>query len=190
MTTEEFNVNKVIDISEEEIDNWESMSLEEIQAFLETQKRGSGKYHISTYKNKRGQSIAELIHLSARYWNINPKILLATLQKESSLVTQSFDSSRRFFYLLDRAFGFGILDSGKTYTLYKGFDMQVFFAARLFRKYIDKYRKIKGNSIMMKVDYLQTVVRPENSLTYALYTYTPHTSAQKLFKQVWEMFNF
>lgn len=192
MSNGEFNKNIVIDITLKEIENYNALSADNIQTFLEREKRGSGKYHISTYTNKRGQRIADLIYWSAQYWGINPKILITTLQKESSLITKSTDNRKIFFRTLDKSFGFGWLDSGRVIALYKGFDMQVFFAARLFRKFIDYYQKQKARNpniqLKLYIDYNQEVVNAQNPLAYALYKYTPHVAGNKLYWQLWKQY--
>lgn len=188
----EFTPNVVVSLSNEEIANYNSLNVEQIQEFLLKQKRGNGRFHLSNYVNRRGQTGAEIIYLAGQYWRINPKILLTTIQKETSLIAFSTDNAREFFRRMDKALGFGWLDSGKVLTLYKGFDLQVFYASRLFRLSLDYYNKAKtkhpNSDIIIKVDFGQEVINCKNPLVYALYKYTPHISAQKLFWTLWKQY--
>ncbi|MFZ4631666.1 MAG: hypothetical protein ACOYL8_00485 [Patescibacteria group bacterium] len=160
-----FNPNKIVD--DNEFLDYDSMSLWEIQSFLE-----SKNSYLATYRttNAHGtiKSAAEIIYDASnnnydcydtilsdtpteaekqqkckQITTINPKFLLILLQKESSLIEDSNPSQTR----LDWATGYGIFDGmlscspyDKCYR-YKGFGKQVNSAALQFLAYINEQNR-------------------------------------------------
>src|SRR5450759_5752801 len=125
--------NPVLVCSDSTMSDWTSMSVDDIQAFLNTQPGILKSYYAVPYTpplepadlNAVGAglpdpaqvppangkaSAAQIIAGAARDWHINPKILLVTLQKEQSLLTTKAPSQTK----LDQAMGCGIF-SGSTY---------------------------------------------------------------------------
>ena len=139
-----------------------SMSAADIQAFLETQpgslKNYVGKDHAGVQK-----TAAEMIADASVKWGISPKVILATLQKEQSLLTSKSPSQNA----LDWAMGCGKADSFTTYK-YQGFGKQIWFGAYKFKQNADLWKP--GAS--QKID--GSTVHPTNPGTHAQYRYTPH----------------
>ncbi len=73
----------------------------------------------------RLRTAAELIWDSSVKTGLNPQAILVTLQKEQSLITATFDSSR-VQRALDFALGFGCPDTSGCEPIFKGFYFQLF----------------------------------------------------------------
>ncbi len=194
-----FNPNSII--TDGELLDYTSMSLDEIEAFLD----GSGGY-ISTHKftDAFGQTktAAEIIYNAAtnnfeceniedyRSWSIaqkekycepvriNPKLLLVLLQKEQSLIDEESPSQKQ----LDWATGYGICDNcsmdDPSLQRFKGFGKQVNSAALQFYDYVnspENYGFKAGNTYLISNTGKPSMyVTPANSATAGLYNYTPH----------------
>lgn len=182
--TDDFNPNFLI--SDEEIQNWTSMSREDIQAFL---------VHYNSYLigfraadvNGVSRTASDIIARAAADHKINPKYLLVKLQKEQSLITDPSPSQKQ----LDWATGYSICDScsmdDPTLQKNKGFGMQVDSAAGIIRWYYDNLNQeswIKRANNTYNID--GTNVRPLNLATAFLYTYTPHIHGNRNFWNLWK----
>jgi hypothetical protein len=121
----------------------------------------------------KGWSAAKVIYMSAQWYEINPQVLLATLQKESSLVTSGT------LVNLGSAMGYGCPETDGCSTYYAGFAMQMDGAAYQFY-YNMKYSDLKDSSRVYQyyagnttiIDGKNTYI--SNSATASLYRYTPH----------------
>ena len=187
-----------------------AMSAQDIQSFLA--QKGSGlaafsdvencgstsgahySYYATYYACGQSRSAAQIIYDAGRAYGINPQVLLATLQKEQSLITTPNPTS----YQLNFAMGYGCPDSGS--CSYPGFFNQLDNAAWQFRTYMElgsgnswwgypassypcngatRYYSAAlkaGNSVGFKDDAgtpYTTIVIP-NIATGGLYCYTPH----------------
>ena len=93
-------------ISDQQLQNYDSMDAKAIQIFLE--ERGSYLAEYKT-KNKQGDTAnaAKIIYNAAQKHKINPKYLLVKLQKEQSLITDPNPDQRQ----LNWATGYGVCDS-------------------------------------------------------------------------------
>lgn len=187
-----------------------TMSVADIQAFL--QSKGSGlasfteiedcgspsgshyAFYATYYSCGSRVSAAKIIYDSARAYGINPRVILATLQKEQSLVTTPNPIASQITY----AMGYGCPDSGS--CSYPGFFNQVDNGTWQFRvdmelssgnsywgyspssypcngatRYYTAALKA-GNNVAFKDDagnvYAQFVI--PNAATATLYCYTPH----------------
>ena len=110
---------------------------------------------------------------------MNPKVVLATLQKEQSLLTAMAPSA----WALNEAMGCGVPDSGSVNTFYKGFGKQVWYGADSLS--VDGKNWYAG--ITKKCS--DGAVSPSNVSTYSLYTYTPWIAGNQLFWTVyWRYF--
>jgi len=80
-------------------------------------------------------SAAQIIYNAAQQYNINPKVLLTVLQKESTgpLVTDDWPTASQYVHPM----GAHCPDSNSCDPNYYGFSMQMFESARLFRSYLD-----------------------------------------------------
>lgn len=154
-----------------------SMGADAIQAFLDSQsgalKRYRGPDHNGTTK-----SAAQMIADACAAWGVSPKVVIATLQKEQSLISRTSPSQ----YALDWAMGCGKAES---YTLssYRGFGMQIWQGARV----LIKNRQYWRNGISLSID--GKAVYPSNASTFSLYRYTPHFSGNTSFWRIyWRYF--
>ena len=178
----EFNPQFII--SDEEMQSTANWTHTDIQRFL--QDRGS---YLATLvaEDPDGlfKSAAEIIYNTAVKYQINPKSLLVTLQKEQSLVTDDTPTQKQ----LDWATGYGVCDScnlnSDSLLKYKGFGKQVDNAGGLIRWYYNNTDK----SFVKKKDQNTTIdnqiIVPQSWATAFLYTYTPHIHGNKNFWRIW-----
>jgi hypothetical protein len=120
---------------------------------------------------------AEIIFAISRACEINPQVLLVTLQKEQALVTDTSPTAGKYKI----AMGYGCPDTAPCDSEYFGFVNQVYQAAYAFNKYTkspEQYtayqpgvRQIKYNP---KASCGTATVNIENKATAALYFYTPY----------------
>jgi len=154
-----------------------SLSAEAIQGFLNGQagnlKSYSGPDHSGVTK-----TAAQMIAEAAVAYGCSPKVIIATLQKEQSLISRPNPSQ----YAMDWAMGCGKAES-YTISSYKGFGNQVWNGARVLMKNRAGWR----NGAMLPID--GTAVYPTNSSTYSLYRYTPHfQGATSFWRLYWRYF--
>ena len=155
-----------------------SMSAADIQAFLETQsgalKAYSGPDHTGAQK-----TAAEMIAEASIAFNVSPKVILATLQKEQSLLSTKNPSASQY----DGAMGAGMPDSGNNNASMQGFGNQIWWGAQKLNKnaldwHQGAYEPVDG-----------TNVYPTNEGTFAQYRYTPHFSGVMSFWMIyWRYF--
>jgi hypothetical protein len=175
-----------------------AMSVADIQAFLDTQS-GPLKSYVCTDTITGGaparRSAAMIIWRSALAWNLNPRVILATLQKEEGLLTLSNSANAA---RLVKAMGCGVYGidpvTGKTKNRFPGFASQIYNGARVLSTYeitygwfvgkpkaVNAYRSVAATktvdgavvSYTKKVKYTKYIV-PVNACTFSLYTYTPY----------------
>lgn len=196
----EFDPNNII--SDSLLLDADSMSLEDIQDFLENQ--GSYLAYYNT-KNTYGdnKSAAEIIYEAAtnnyncdginlsdsptekekelkcrKITTVNPKFLLVLLQKEQSLIEENNPTQRQ----LDWATGYGCPDGSSCNPYWQGFGKQVNSAALQFwwyMNYPNNYNYKMGTTYTFNNPYgtIETKIvtaTPQNRATAALYNYTPH----------------
>jgi len=181
----EFDPNYVL--SDIDLENSESMSLDSIQRFLE---RGS----LFEYKAEDIDGIvktaAEIIYRAATDYTISPKYLLVLLQKEQSLIEDDDPTEKQLAW----ATGYAICDScsmdDEWVQKYKGFANQVEWSAKKMREsYLTDLESGGetwtgwGPGIERVVDDL--IVTPLNNATAALYTYTPHLHGNENLWKIW-----
>lgn len=175
-----FNPNFLI--SDEEMQQWESMTRADIQAFLSD--RGGYIASLDTEDHEgKVRPTSDIVYRSAKEYKINPKYLLVKLQKEQSLVTDPDPTQRQ----LDFATGYACPDSAPCSEKYRGFGKQVDAAAGIMRWYYDNV-DIEGWIKRPQTEYIidDTVVQPANFATAFLYTYTPHLHGNKNFWKLWQ----
>jgi len=144
----------------------------------------------STGENNYGKAIpegalsaAQIIYTYARQFNINPQVIIVTLQKENGLVTDEWPTPKQF----SQAMGFGCPDNvapgaPACNPAYKNFSTQVYQAARHYRGYLNNSLgwwlpyTTGNNTIRWSPDAScgGSVVYVENRSTAALYNYTPY----------------
>ena len=146
-----------------------SMTAEDIQAFLNRQPGTLKNYRAADHAGQV-KSAAEMVAEAAQAWDVNPKVILAKLQKEQSLLARPNPTQQAY----DWAMGCGKTDSRTIYK-YQGFGKQVWFGAAT----LDKNAKRWKPGVTLTITGNQ--VTPTNASTYSLYKYTPHIAGTMSF---------
>ena len=125
----------------------------------------------------QGQTAAEIIYQAAQDYRINPQVLLVLLEKEQSLISDTYPNTRQY----RSATGYGCPDTAACNTKYYGFKNQVRNAAALFRNVLDHgYSAYPEQKKGVYIGYNpnsscgRSEVYIENRATAALYRYTPY----------------
>ncbi len=202
-----FSVQTII--GDDQMNDYLSMSQGRIQEFLESQ---TGI--LKSYVGEDGRSAAKIIYDASVANQINPKVLLVTIQKESSMITRSDFSTTAYSgssqYYLDWITFYGWCDSCSS-GVSKGFTNQINSTAAAFRRYLSLIAS-SGTSISgwgpgvtkstpcITSDFANgraictpgttLDITPTNAATSALYTYTPHPGGNYAFWTIWKNFNF
>ncbi len=179
-----FNPNYLI--SDEELQDYRSMTRSDIDLFLD--QKGSYLRLLKTEdKNGEKRKASDIIFQAAQEYKINPKYLLVKLQKEQSLITDPEPSQKQ----LDWATGYGICDAcsmnDPNLQKYKGFGVQIDDAAGIMRWYYDHADEqdwIKTANETYTIDGQS--VTPQSNATAFLYTYTPHLHGNQNFWDLWQ----
>jgi hypothetical protein len=207
-----FSMNRLV--SDDDFTDTVTMSAERIQHFLDNQagvlKRETFVVGTETF------TAAQVIYNAAKANNISPKVLLVTIQKESSMITRSnfntsgYSGSKQYY--LDWVVFYGWCDSCST-GVNKGFVNQMNSAAAAFRRYLDNIAdpargytvsgwgpNITKSLVCISSDAApprnlckagSTIqITPVNAATAALYTYTPHPGGNFAFWYIWNQFGF
>lgn len=173
--------------SDSELERADAMSLEQIRTFL--QHKGGLSTLTLTDVDGRSKSAAEIIWRVAQDYRINPKFLLALLQREQSVVEAGSPS----VYQLDWATGYARCDSCDAdhplVAAYRGFAKQLEGAAQRIRNNYLVDLAVRGTTqtgwgpgITKIVDGVP--VTPANKATAILYTYTPHLNGNLNFARI------
>lgn len=133
----------------------------------------------STYTGGRAESAARIIFKVQQACNLSAKVILVTLQKEQSLITDRAPSDGT----MRKAMGYGCPDTSECDSTYYGFFNQVFAAGRQLTWYANpagSFTSIKvgeNNSIRYSPNAAcgSKTVLIKNRATAALYYYTPYT---------------
>ncbi len=208
--------NPSLIISDAEILDNQTMTLHEIQSFLDTKNSFLANYSCPDANGivRRASEIiynastknydCDNVPLSAnpteqeksqkcKKITINPKFLLVLLQKEQSLIEATSPTQSR----LDWATGYGCPDGGGCNVRWKGFGKQVNSAALQFFDYMinpNNYTYQNGRSYTFSNPYSTTVknattVTIGNNATAALYNYTPHVyNGNYNFYNIWQRY--
>jgi peptidoglycan hydrolase CwlO-like protein len=154
-----------------------SITATDIQVFLEQQAGTLDTYRAADH-NGVVHSPAEMIAEASVAWGVSPRVILATLQKEQSLLSKTSPSRDTY----DWAMGAGKADT-HTFTQYRGFGKQIWWGAQKLDKNADMYTP----GATLNID--GSVVRPQNGATFGLYRYTPHTHGAMSFWMIyWRYF--
>jgi hypothetical protein len=132
------------------------------------------------------KTAARIIYDVARACGINPQVLIVMLQKEQSLITDSWPWTIQY----NTAMGYACPDSGPNNSAncssqYFGFFNQVYNAAKAFRRYEANpnnynYKANRNNSILYNPNTScgSSNVFIQNQATASLYIYTPYQPNQ------------
>ena len=154
-----------------------SMNRAQIQSFLESK-------NSVLSRPVDGKYPADMIYAAAKEFGISPKVILARLQTEQSLVTVKTATQKQ----LDWALGCGAYDSGNWNSKYKGLENQIRFGAKTMRTHYNKGLTMiaQNGSINKTIDGENINIK--NAATYANYMYTPHKHGGKLFRSCYLTF--
>ena len=116
-----------------------SMSASSVQSFLSS--RGGALANYSSWSDRDNATIsaAQIIAEAAYDYGISPKVIIATLQKEQSLITAKDPAGSQY----DFAMGYGCPDSSGCGATYKGFFRQVDNGAWQLRY---NFERARGNN--------------------------------------------
>ncbi len=181
-----FNPNHILDNSD--IFDVHGMTYDNMVRFL----RAKGTLADTKMPDIDGimKPIPDIIWRVANSYKINPKYLLALIQKEQSLVEDPNPTQKQF----DWATGYGVCDScsknDPSIQNFKGFASQLEWAAKQYR---EKYlQQLLGNGETLTgtapgktiaIDGIQ--ITPVNDATAMLYTYTPHIHGNLNLWRIW-----
>lgn len=127
---------------------------------------------------ENGRSAAQIIYDTAQEFTINPQVLIVLLQKEQSLVTDTWPTPNQY----RTAAGYGCPDTAACDTQYYGFTNQVRWAARMYRAIMNS-SPTWYTPYTLGENYIRysptsscggSVVNIQNRATQALYNYTPY----------------
>lgn len=122
-----------------------------------------------------GGTAAHIIYQAAQEYQINPQVLLVLLEKEQSLVRDTFPHSQQY----RSATGYGCPDTAACSSKYYGLKNQIINAAALFRTVLDG----GWTNYPLGNNYVQynpnaacggSIINIRNLATSALYRYTPY----------------
>ncbi|MBU1130747.1 hypothetical protein KJ840_01285 [Patescibacteria group bacterium] len=175
-TNLDFNPSNIV--SDSALTDYNSMTIEQIKAFVESQ-GGTLGYYIDPEVKLFAYYI---IWQAAQDFHINPKFLITMLQKEQSLVTDDEPTQGQY----DWATGYSCY-GGICLDQYKGFSRQVRATANKFinsyladLNILDKHKDgfyctfTKWCIGDPKETQDQQLIIPQNKVTCALYTYNPY----------------
>ncbi len=177
-----------------------SMSAAEIQIFLNTQGagcRGNGclknirlntrsfnadTYCKGKYQGANNEPVSQVIYKISQACQINPKVLLVTIQKEQAGITQNLTTAKQ-----NKLTGYGCPDGRPCAEQYYGVQNQIYQAAHQFQRYRIKshnYSFRGGITTNIQFSYQSgcgaSKVKLENQATASLYNYTPYQPNQAL----------
>lgn len=154
----------------------QEMTAGAVQDFLDKQD-GVLKDYRAADIDHNSKTAAQMVYDAASKWGVSPKVILVTLQKEQSLLSDPSPSSNQ----LQWAMGAGKGDSF-TRQYMAGFGRQVWYGARALHRNSLPWH----SGITMTID--SSVVLPANGATYSLYKYTPHLHGTRSFWDIWRRY--
>lgn len=152
-------------MSNEEFTDATALDVGQIQSVLER-----NHSFLATYQQD-GRQAARIIADAAAAHRVNPRVILATLEKENSLVTREKVPPA---WVLRSAMGYAYNDGGGTAGRSSTFASQVDKGTQLMRQLFDEGQALSYPH-RMSVDYNQRRIQVDNAATHALMRYTPHT---------------
>ncbi len=191
------NFNPELIISDSVFRNADSMTASQIQWFLESKDSTclKDKYVLSLHdsdsdglgdepyglgKNNKVR-VSALIKQASRIYGINPRVILATLQKEQGLITRQDCPTWRY----NTALGYGCPDSAPCDNSAYGFTRQIDYGTWHFRGFfLDTYPVPPTVPGTKKIQYNPDsrcggkTITIRNRATAALYSYTPYQPNQ------------
>jgi len=180
--------NPQLIMTDDEMRRVDSMSFIEISQFLKDKGGLDSCFDVDAIDGLL-KSAAQLIDDAAKRYVINPKYILALIQKESGAVESSNLTQKQ----KDWATGYALCDGcRKTNPLvkkYKGLAKQIDAGAGWMDWYLDR-APTSPNMLQpgetLKDNRKRPIATPVNLTTAALYTYTPHLHGNRL---LWSILN-
>ena len=180
----DFNPNIII--TDEELTNANTMSGEDIAAFLKNKSSALTDYEIIDPATGLNKTASEIIWQASQNYQINPRVLLVLLQKEQSLIENATPTQYNF----DWATGYARCDAcdqnDPAIIKFKGLAKQIDSAAASFRYFLDNPPEVwlKKPGLLYSIDSIPVI--PANRATALLYTYTPHFRGNYNFWRIWQ----
>lgn len=147
-----------------------AMTVDDVQTFFERNPYGTRSW-LASY-SADGMSAAEMIVEAAVAHEINPLILIARMQVETSLISKTVRPTDR---MINRALGCGCPDGAACNPAYSGLRKQLDCGARTLRKWYDG--SIAGDGLWVRGKTKSTLdsrrVTPISHATATFYAYTP-----------------
>ncbi len=173
-------------ISDSDMRNNTTWTTNDVQSFLDSKGGYLRNYSTIDIVDNKAKKAAEVVYDAASRYNINPKVLLVTLQKEQSLITDPNPNDSQ----LDWATGYAVCDSCSVsdpkVLKHKGFATQVDDAAYTFDWYLRNTDATNTKKAGVATEIDGTTVIPKTWATAALYTYTPHLHGNQNFDKLWK----
>lgn len=135
--------------------------------------------YCSGYSGAAQENAATIIVKAAAACGISPKVLVVLLEKEQSLVTDTWPSATQYA----KATGNGCPDTAPCDPAYLGFTYQVYYGAQAFQRYTMNaaaYRYRAGQTANIAyhprtdINCGSAPIAIQNNATAALYNYTPY----------------
>ena len=174
---EESNFDEDYIISDTQLIDYQTMSLSDVQYFLEFGPGKTGSLANYTAVDISGQekTAAEIIYQASQQYYVNPYLILVTLEKEQSLITRYPQKSTQY----DWATGYSCY-AGTCDDAWQGFSRQVKGAARRFM--IGYWEDLSTTGCTFtnwcinqtKRTQDNVLITPRSLATAALYTYNPY----------------
>jgi hypothetical protein len=149
-----------------------------LNSFVENPSNGDTNLQNPSASITGGESAAQIVYNTAQLYQINPEVILTTLQKEQGLITDNWPWANEY----SEAMGYNCPDTPQGCTGFAGFADQVESAAAQYRNYMNNpnnFNYVIGNNT---IDFApsadgctnSSVVDIQNQATAALYDYTPY----------------
>lgn len=186
-----FNPHNII--TDHDLMDKDSLSRTAIQVFLERENSVLARY--SQIIDGRTLKASEMIWEIGQKHGISPKYLLATLEKEQSLISRTTATEKA----LDWATGYSCYGGGCN-EKYRGFYNQVEAAAETQQIYIQKAGQFSFRVGVTSTTFDGFAVTPANNATANFYIYTPYVGnapelginspygGNKLFWRIWNRY--
>lgn len=153
--------------------------------------RGALSAYVGSDVTGVSKSASDIVWEASEAFGVNPRFLLALLQREQSLVEDPAPTDDQ----LNWAMGYAVCDTcakdDPAIQKYKGFGNQVYYAAKRIRESYLTDLETRGFTESgigpgreVVIDGVPVI--PANKATAVLYTYTPHLRGNENFVRIWD----
>lgn len=174
-------------ISDEELRRADAMDYSSIRDFLSVKGKLAEKFDVDPMDGLL-KNTAQIIDDAAKRYQVNPKYILALMEKESSVVSATKPTKKQ----LDWATGYALCDGCRrknaTAVKNQGLAKQIDAGAGFIKWYYDNVDSLRGIAkpgVPKTLTKTKTEVTPANKATAALYSYTPHLQGNRLLWSIW-----